>query len=1268
MKSLASKFSSSRGWALLLILFLGAGLLVSACGDEEVPTPTTPAPPPPPPPTPPPPEPEPEPEPEPPATPTGLRVSATTEDSITWTWNAVEGATAYAVQISMDQMFGDDDAIALALAPTHTVSDLAPSTSIYFRVQAVVGTSLEDALRSEWSTHVTGMTAMPPPPPEPPAVPSGLQVSASGDDFVEWNWNAVEGADGYEVQFSTNEMFDGAETIGRTAEETSYRRQPLPAGTTAFVRVRSYSGTGEDRLESGWSTHVTGTTDQPMPPATPANLQVGACGEGCLEWTWDEVEGADGYDVQYSLDDERFTDQDATAELAATETSYRLTNLAADMDVYLRVRSFAGSGADRLESGWSTHATGMTEAPPPMAPAAPTGVEASGGDDFIEWNWNAVSGAEGYEVQISEDSQFTASDATRDVAAALSFRQGDLDYDTRRYLRVRAYIGSGADRLSSDWSADATAVTSLPPPPPPSPGVPSGLTATGGGDFVTWTWRAVDGVDGYQIQYSANEAFTPTDPMEDVSAETLSYTKEDLEGGTSHYLQVRSFIVVMETRYESAWSSHVTGMTDLPRPAVPTGLAVDADATDHDSIGWEWDAVEGVDGYEAQFSTSQPFVDTDQLFIVNGTSHRVDNLAAKTNGYLRVRSVVGTGSDARRSEWSATSTGITGAAPEPDPLGAPGNVRSTGQTETTITVEWDSVDGADSYLVQQSEAGGSFVDARCGSANDDNEVTGTSCVASGLSRATDYRFRVRATQDGDRPASAWTTTESVRTEGIAPPPPITGGSDELNVRWTSDDTSITWDWDPVANRADRERLDHWVYVTTAAISECPEVTDPAADARSLRSGAWANLRTGISATLDTAVESGLTRGAVRTLCVVRTWQTDLGNGLKVRQYGTPAVVMAATSPADGPTTPNPELSENDDKQETTRIEWEFAVDRGFGYPGQVVSVRRDEELPTANACDGRSVNSPGSSGRDDVPFRHRETVGPTNAFKRYRFCVRAENDNGASDWQIIGTDDVQTLPGKPGNPSYDGVVSDTRTHDSGSHIVQKLVWSVAITETTPAPQRATEYDNSIILLSKKSSATADAVCVSSDRDAAYVLISSPESNEGDTLGGIQITLTAAASGNSDPDLLDRVSDLDTHYFYACVKAEPSTMRARAGGSRVTDEGPWVIGRSVGFKRTLGTPSLSAAATANSGEIKITVGSVTGATTYEYQQRETDADTNTPGNQPGAWGSATTVPDDGIVSVSTRTRQDFQVRAVTMVRGNPVNGKWSGVRSATPKAS
>ena len=800
MKSLASKFSSSRGWALLLILFLGAGLLVSACGDEEVPTPTTPAPPPPAPP-PPAPEPEPEPEPEPPAVPTGLVVSGTTETSITWTWNAVEGATAYAVQISMNETFDDDDVTAIALTATYTVSDLPPSTSVYLRVAAGVGTSLEDALLSDWSTHVTGMTVTPPPPPEPPAVPSGLEVSASGEDFVEWTWNAVGGADGYEVQFSTNEMFDDAETIGRTADQTSYRRQPLPAGATAFVRVRSHSGSGEDRLESEWSTHVTGMTDQPMPPATPANLRVTDRGEGYVEWTWDEVEGAGGYDVQYSLDDERFTDQDATAEVAATETSYRLENLAADMDVYLRVRSFAGSGADRLESGWSTHSTGMTVAPPPMAPATPTGLDIAGmGDDFIEWSWDAVSGAEGYEVQISENSQFGDEDLIRDAGTALSYRQGDLDYETRRYLRVRAYIGSGADRLPSEWSGDATSVTNAAPPPPPSPAIPRiKVPATGGEGFVTWSWGAVDGAGGYQIWYSDNDAFTGTDPMEDLDNETLSYTRENLEAGTTHYLRVRSYIEVDGTRYYSEWTSQVSGQTDPLRPAVPTGLAVDAAATDHNSIGWTWDAVEGATSYEAQFSLTGTFTDTDQIFTPRSPSYAVHRLQVEADGYLQVRAVMGTGASATRSDWSEASAGKTTAEPEPDPLASRRTSRPRTRSENSISLTWDTVDDADTTRWSSGLTGGNWTDASCDGG--DNTVEDTSCEADDLQSGTDYDFRVRAVPDSgddDLTVSAWTTVEA-RTTGSGPATPVTGGTGDLNVTWEADSTAgITWSWDPVA--------------------------------------------------------------------------------------------------------------------------------------------------------------------------------------------------------------------------------------------------------------------------------------------------------------------------------------------------------------------------------------------------------------------------------------------------------------------------------------
>ena len=59
----------------------------------------------------------------------------------------------------------------------------------------------------------------------------------AGLDFIEWSWTPVEGADGYDVQFSASETFtDEGEIIPGTAQETSYRREGLEAGTSDFLR------------------------------------------------------------------------------------------------------------------------------------------------------------------------------------------------------------------------------------------------------------------------------------------------------------------------------------------------------------------------------------------------------------------------------------------------------------------------------------------------------------------------------------------------------------------------------------------------------------------------------------------------------------------------------------------------------------------------------------------------------------------------------------------------------------------------------------------------------------------------------------------------------------------------------------------------------------------------------------------------------------------------------------------------------------------------
>ena len=70
------------------------------------------------------------------------------------------------------------------------------------------------------------------------------------------------GAEGYEVQFRTDSTFtDADEVIERTAEQISYRKESLPAGTNGFLRVRAFVGADAARVQGEWSETSDGTTD-----------------------------------------------------------------------------------------------------------------------------------------------------------------------------------------------------------------------------------------------------------------------------------------------------------------------------------------------------------------------------------------------------------------------------------------------------------------------------------------------------------------------------------------------------------------------------------------------------------------------------------------------------------------------------------------------------------------------------------------------------------------------------------------------------------------------------------------------------------------------------------------------------------------------------------------------------------------------------------------------------------------------------------------------
>ena len=100
--------------------------------------------------------------PPPPPAPAGLHVSATTPDSITWTWTAVEGATGYEVQVSLDETFTDEDEVAVRTATetSYRRPSLPPETGAFLRVRAFTAVRA-GRLWGAWSVPVAGMTLRP---------------------------------------------------------------------------------------------------------------------------------------------------------------------------------------------------------------------------------------------------------------------------------------------------------------------------------------------------------------------------------------------------------------------------------------------------------------------------------------------------------------------------------------------------------------------------------------------------------------------------------------------------------------------------------------------------------------------------------------------------------------------------------------------------------------------------------------------------------------------------------------------------------------------------------------------------------------------------------------------------------------------------------------------------------------------------------------------------------------------------------------------------
>ena len=194
----------------------------------------------------------------------------------------------------------------------------------------------------------------PPPAPDPVGVPGGLTATA-GMDFLEFRWEAVEGATGYEIQMSMKEG-DFSEVVTAMVTETMHRFTVAPE-TTGYARVRAHEG---DR-QGDWSEAAMGMSlAAPLMLGTPMPM-VSDTGPDYIEWSWAPVADAAGYLVNVAATMEGL---DTARIQFAPQPMHREAGVEAETEMVIRVRATGGEREDPVVGAWSEAVSGMSDAAP----------------------------------------------------------------------------------------------------------------------------------------------------------------------------------------------------------------------------------------------------------------------------------------------------------------------------------------------------------------------------------------------------------------------------------------------------------------------------------------------------------------------------------------------------------------------------------------------------------------------------------------------------------------------------------------------------------------------------------------------------------------------------------------------------------------------------------------------------------------------------------------------------------------------------------------
>jgi len=654
---------------------------------------------------------------------------------LTVSWNAVEGAEKYEVYLSTEQQ-PPASPLKIVTGTITVLKALINKTTYYVWIKALTGSGSSNFSPSgrgiPWSSN------------EPPATP-GTPVVIPGVNQLTVNWEECGGADSYELYINTIPTPPYAPEI--TTDKTSAVINNLENNIIYYIWVRSANKAGRSDYSSVEAGKPREPTIAPISPDTPLLT----AGSRQLTVSWQAVEFASAYEVWLGTTDNSAQAVKQGGDITGGITETVITGLINETTYYvwIKAKNFIGT------SGFSPSAS---EKPSvfdalPLIPAAPA---VTVGNRELIVNWPSAEGALSYEVwKSTADWAATAQKHGEDIFST-SITLTGLTNNTTYYIWVKAKNIIGTSELSPRASGTPSAFAAAPIAPQTAPIV---IDGTG---QLSVSWSAVEGASAYEVWMGTDTNPTlATKRGSDVTTPNTYITS--LTNGTTYYIWIKA----KNSIGTSGFSPMATGMPSSFTVPPQTPLAVPSVSLGNGQITVTWLATEGAMSYEIWINT----VNNSSSATKNGgdinaaLSATIENL---TNGltyyvWIKAKNDIGT------SGFSPVASGkpIANAT-------APNLIASNGQ----LSVTWAAITGADQYEVF------------CGtginppqSATQTTNASTTSATISGLTNGTTYTVWIRGKNSTGTGVMSNTSAQPIGNMGTVTV--TAGGSGELVLNWSA---------------------------------------------------------------------------------------------------------------------------------------------------------------------------------------------------------------------------------------------------------------------------------------------------------------------------------------------------------------------------------------------------------------------------------------------------------------------------------------------------